>query len=151
MALGMSLAWVVAEDATELAAIHATAFDRPWNEQAMREMLAGSGAFGLKTDGGLILCRVMAGEMEVLTLAVTPDRRRRGLARTLLAAAIEVARQSGAKAAFLEVADDNAPAAALYAGVGFRRAGLRRAYYNRGAKGRVDALVMRLDLEPLTS
>jgi ribosomal-protein-alanine N-acetyltransferase len=147
----MTLSWAVTEDAGDLAAIHAAAFDRPWDEKAMREMLAGSGAFGLKTDGGLILCRVMAGEMEVLTLAVAPDRRRQGLAKTLLAAAIEAARQSGAKAAFLEVADDNAPAAALYAGQGFRRAGLRRAYYDRGANGRVDALVMRLDLEPLTS
>jgi ribosomal-protein-alanine N-acetyltransferase len=142
----MSLAWAMAEDAGELAAIHATAFDRPWDETAMREMLTGSGAFGLKADGGLILCRVLAQEMEVLTLAVAPDRRRQGLAKTLLAAAIEAARQSGARAAFLEVADDNAPAAALYASQGFRRAGLRRGYYNRGAHGRVDALVMRLDL-----
>ena len=35
---------------------------------------------------------------------------------------------------------------ALYERLGFGRAGLRKAYYDRGAAGRADALVMRLDL-----
>jgi [ribosomal protein S18]-alanine N-acetyltransferase len=35
---------------------------------------------------------------------------------------------------------------ALYEGLGFHRAGLRKAYYDRGANGRADALLMRLDL-----
>jgi len=84
--------------------------------------------------------------MEVLTIGVTPAARQQGVARALMTAALGAARQSGAEAAFLEVAEDNAPAAALYAGLGFRRAGVRRGYYDRGAEGRADALVMRLDL-----
>src|SRR6185503_11462189 len=95
---------------------------------------------------GVILCRVAAGELEVLTIGVPPQARRRGVAKALMAGALGAARQAGAEAAFLEVAVDNAEAAALYAGLGFRRAGLRRNYYDRGAAGRADALVMRLDL-----
>ena len=63
-----------------------------------------------------------------------------------MAAALGAARQAGACAAFLEVAVDNEGAAALYAGLGFRRAGVRRGYYDRGAAGLADALVLRLDL-----
>ena len=95
---------------------------------------------------GVILCRVVAGEMEVLTVGVAPAARRTGVARALMTAALGAARQAGAEACFLEVADDNESAVALYAGLGFRRAGLRRAYYDRGQGARADALVMRLDL-----
>ena len=84
----------------------------------------------------------------MLTLAVDPQARRRGVAKALISAALGAARQSGAVEAFLEVAMDNDPAAALYAGQGFRREGVRRGYYDRGALGTMDALVMRLDLRP---
>jgi ribosomal-protein-alanine N-acetyltransferase len=145
------LSWATADDAPELAQAHAAGFPQPWDAAAFAGLFAGPGVFGLlaRDDGrpvGMALCRVVAGEMEVLTIAVDPALRRRGIARALMAAALGAAREAGAEAAFLEVADDNAPAASLYASLGFRRAGLRRNYYDRGADGRVDALVMRLDL-----
>jgi ribosomal-protein-alanine N-acetyltransferase len=84
--------------------------------------------------------------MEILTLGVVPGARRRGVARALLAAALPAACDLGAEEVFLEVAVDNEAAIALYAALGFRRAGLRRSYYDRGAAGFADALVMRLDL-----
>jgi [ribosomal protein S18]-alanine N-acetyltransferase len=84
--------------------------------------------------------------MEVLTIGVRPEARRRGVAKALMEAALAAARQAKAKACFLEVAIDNAAAAALYAGLGFRSAGVRKGYYDRGPRGPADALVMRLDL-----
>jgi ribosomal-protein-alanine N-acetyltransferase len=51
----------------------------------------------------------------------------------------------------LEVGRDNPAAIALYEGLGFARVGVRRAYYDRGAAGRADALVMRLDLNSSTA
>lgn len=143
----MMLAWATADDAPALAHAHAQAFDPSWDADAFRSLLGGPGVFGLTADGGLILCRVVFDEMEILTLGVAADARRQGIARTLVVAALAAAADAGAKAAFLEVADDNAPAASLYAGLGFRRAGLRRGYYDRGPAGRADALVMRLDLD----
>ena len=41
---------------------------------------------------------------------------------------------------------DNDPAITLYEALGFRRAGVRKSYYDRRPLGYVDALVMRLDL-----
>ena len=146
----MQLTWATAAEASAMAAAHAMAFDTPWREDEFADLLDGEGIFGLLASDdaplGVVLCRIAADEMEVLTLAVTPRARRRGVARALMVAALGAARQVGAAAAFLEVAVDNDAATALYAGIGFRRAGLRRAYYDRGDAGTADALVMRLDL-----
>jgi len=148
----VKLAWAGAADAAALADAHATAFDEPWRAEEFEDLLQGPGVFGfLATDGrprGMVLCRVVADEMEVLTLAVDPQARRQGLGTALATAALGAGRQAGATAAFLEVAVDNAAATALYAALGFRREGMRRGYYDRGAAGTVDALVMRLDLKP---
>lgn len=146
----MKLVWATAADAAAMAAAHAGAFDAAWGAEEFADLLGDNGVFGFVALGsapmGVILCRVAADEMEVLTIGVPPAARRRGIAKALMAAALGAARQAGAREAFLEVAVDNDPAAALYAGLGFRRAGVRRGYYNRGPAGRADALIMRLDL-----
>ncbi len=133
-----------------MAAAHARAFPAPWGAAEFENLLGATGVFGFVIESeqpaGMILCRLVAGEAEVLTLAVAPEFRGRGLARALMAAALGVARQRGAAEAFLEVAVDNAAAIGLYRALGFSQSGLRRAYYDRGPAGRVDALVMRLDL-----
>jgi ribosomal-protein-alanine N-acetyltransferase len=146
----VKLAWATPADAAVMAAVHAQAFAAPWDAAAFAELMDGAGVFGLLAGEaaplGVILCRVVAGEMEVLTVGVASAARRRGIARTLVVAALSAARQAGAEAAFLEVAVDNDAATALYAELGFRRAGLRRGYYERARGERADALVMRLDL-----
>jgi len=144
----------MAADAPAMAEAHAGAFQPGWREDEFEDLLEGEGIYGLlaRDDDpqaaplGVILCRVAAGEMEVLTLGVAAAARRRGVAKALLAEALEAARQAGARECFLEVAVDNTAAARLYEGLGFARAGLRRGYYDRGEAGLADALVMRLDL-----
>jgi ribosomal-protein-alanine N-acetyltransferase len=139
-------------EADALARIHASAFSHAWSADEIAKLLDGPGGFALLVEDerelAFILCRVVAGEAEILTLAVDPAIRRRGLARALVGAAAGAARMAGAEALFLEVADDNAPAIGLYSAAGFSRAGLRRGYYDRGGAGTADALVMRLDLGP---
>ncbi len=137
-------------EAGDLARVHDQAFDHPWSASEIAELMGSPGAFALVAEdagpAAFILCRAVAGEAEILTLAVEPAARRRGLARALVEAAAGVARIAGAEAMFLEVADDNVAAIGLYEAAGFDRAGLRRGYYDRGPQGYVDALVMRLDL-----
>jgi [ribosomal protein S18]-alanine N-acetyltransferase len=138
------------QDAPAMASAHAQAFDNPWDEMDFEDLLDGPGIFGLVVrdddPAGVLICRTVAGEAEILTVGVAPWARRRGVGRALMVAAIGVARGAGATEMFLEVDVDNASAVGLYERLGFRRAGLRKAYYDRGANGRADALVMRLDL-----
>ena len=136
---------LTAEDAQTLAAVHAQAFGSPWSADEIGALLARPEVFGIGSAGGFILLRVMAGEAEVLTLAVAPSERRQGLGRALLTAGLAAGRDAGAESAFLEVAADNVAAIALYETAGFRQVGRRRGYYSRPG-GAIDAMVLRLDL-----
>jgi len=128
------------DDARQLAVLHAAAFERPWDEAAFEALLVTFNVFGLMLDGqGFILCRAVADEAEILTLAVAPMVRRNGAGRALVESAADLARARGADSLFLEVAATNTAALALYASTAFEPAGLRKSYYADGA----DAVVMR--------
>lgn len=71
-------------------------------------------------------------EAHVMNMGVHPDRRRRGLARRLLAGLLLRAVDHGATAATLEVRASNVAAIELYRGFGFRSSGRRPRYYASG-------------------
>ncbi|WP_294981761.1 ribosomal protein S18-alanine N-acetyltransferase [Tabrizicola sp.] len=128
-----------------LAALHARCFRMPppWSDADFAGFLADPLTFLLvEGDAGFLLGRAVAGEAELLTLAVAPEARRRGLARKLVSRFLYQARLRGAEAAFLEVSAENAAAIALYESAGFSRSGLRRNYYRTAEGQRIDALVM---------
>jgi ribosomal-protein-alanine N-acetyltransferase len=97
-------------------------------------------------DAGFLLGRAVAGEAELLTLAVAPEARRLGLGRKLVARFLYQAQLRGAVRAFLEVKADNAAAVALYESAGFTPAGRRRGYYRSADGTRTDALVLAREL-----
>lgn len=138
--------------AGRLAAIHAEAFPDPheagWSAAAFAELLGGPGAFAVEQADGFILMRAVADEAEILTLAVRPSARRAGLGGRLVGEGVLAAAARGAARVFLEVAEDNAAARALYARAGFVEAGRRPAYYAAADGGRRDALLLALDLAP---
>lgn len=130
----------------DLAALHAHCFTtpRPWTAAEFAAFLADPLVFLLvEGDAGLVLGRAVAGEAELLTLAVAPEARQRGLGRKLVSRFLYQARLRGADSAFLEVAEDNAPARALYSRAGFIEAGRRRGYYQAPDGRAIDALVLR--------
>jgi ribosomal-protein-alanine N-acetyltransferase len=142
-------------DPAKLAAVHALAFDEPWSAADIAALLAGPSVFALaapeaRSPIGFVLVRVAAEEAEILTLATAPAHRRQGVAKLLVTGAAALAFALGARALFLEVADDNAPALALYAREGFSPVGRRPGYYARGADT-ADALVLRRDLNSVTA
>jgi len=138
--------------AARLAAIHAGAFagphDTPWSEAAFADLLGQPGVFALESADGFILMRAVADEAEILTLAVRPEARRAGQGGRLVGEGVLAAAARRAGRVFLEVADDNAAARALYARAGFLEAGRRPGYYAAPDGSRRDALLLVLNLPP---
>lgn len=141
---------VGAEAAALLSEMHAESFpaNQAWGASAIALMLGLPGHFGLlaiQQDEplGFALGRVQADQAEILTIAVRPGARGQGIGRALLNALLAEAAKRGALDLFLEVAEPNMAARALYAGAGAKEVGRRRRYYADGA----DALVLRLPVE----
>ncbi|MCB2111425.1 MAG: GNAT family N-acetyltransferase, partial [Rhodobacteraceae bacterium] len=127
-----------------LAALHARCFTlpRPWSAEEFRDLLALPGSFLIAEPGGFLLGRAVADEAELLTLAVDPALRRRGAGQRLVAQFLAAAAARGAGRAFLEVAETNLAARALYARAGFSEVGRRRGYYRPETGPAVDALAL---------
>ncbi len=95
---------------------------------------------------GFVLARLVAGEGEILTVAVARAWRRRGLGWLLMDAVLRALYRERAEALFLEVDEANIPARRLYEGLGFSEVGRRARYYQHGDGPSTAALVMRRDL-----
>ena len=128
----------------EMATLHAACFTtpRPWSAQEIRDTLASPYCFVLTEPQGFLIGRAVAGEAELITLAVDPAARQRGTGGRLVDAFLAEARARGAESAFLEVSAANLPAQSLYARKGFEQKGKRRGYYQTPEQTRIDALVL---------
>jgi ribosomal-protein-alanine N-acetyltransferase len=127
----------------EMARLHAASITlpAPWSQAEIAATIAAPFSFVLTRTTGFLLGQVVAGEAELLTIAVDPDARRHGTGRSLVAAFLTEAKVRHAEMAFLEVAETNTAARALYAAAGFNQTGRRKGYY-RGAGQVVDAILM---------
>ncbi|MBL9049885.1 MAG: GNAT family N-acetyltransferase [Tabrizicola sp.] len=132
-----------------LAALHARCFRTPppWSSGDFAGFLTDPLAFLLvEGDAGFLLGRTVAGEAELLTLAVSPEARRLGLGRKLVSRFLYQAQLRGAERAFLEVSAENLAAIALYESAGFARVGRRPGYYQSTDGQRLDALILTRNL-----
>lgn len=138
------------------AKIHATSFPHPWNAAEFESLLAGRdvighGAVALSFLGnrvltGFVLSRRAADTAEMLTVAVVPGARRKGIGGALLASHLAGLAAKGAKLLFLEVEAENRAALALYRRFDFQQVGERKAYYRKADGNRAAALILRRDL-----
>jgi len=79
---------------------------------------------------GFLVARVTGDEAEILNMAVDPAHRRKGIASTLLSAAISEAQAQNAKNIYLEVRESNSAAISFYRRHGFEKSTERRGYYS---------------------
>ena len=123
--------------------IERRSFDTPWSlAMFVLELSKPSGISLAAADGrglaGYLICSRYADVWHLMNVAVDPDRRRTGIATTLLLELLERVGDDDARFT-LEVRTSNAGAIALYERFGFRSAGMRRRYYQDNGE---DALIM---------
>ena len=141
-------------DCRDFSQLHGERFYRGWSDGEFHSLLGQSSVYGFSARitngaaglGGFVLAREVAGEAEILTVAVSDKYPRQGLGWRLMLAALRETRARGGETVFLEVDEGNVAAIGLYRKLGFRQAGERKGYYDDGRGRKSTALVMRLDL-----
>jgi ribosomal-protein-alanine N-acetyltransferase len=141
---GLELRLLEPRDASALAALEARVFADAWDAEHFRELLGQDrflavGAFGPDGLCAYLTAYSVAGELEIVNVAVAPALRGQGIGRSVLHFFLEQGRMLGARRAVLEVRAGNVAARALYGSRGFVQVGVRRAYY---ADSGEDALVL---------
>ena len=89
-------------------------------------------------------CQTVLDEGYITNVAVSPDCRRQGIGRALIAELAERAKRAGLAFVTLEVRASNTPAIALYEGAGFKPVGVRKNFYTAPSE---DAVLMTLYLK----
>lgn len=139
---------MVKNDLSEIMKIEALSFNEPWSEKAflqeLKNPLPFSFSYVLRTKDkeqllGYTCFWILAQEVQLLTLAVSPHLRNQGLGSYLLKWVLKKAKEKKVSVAFLEVRSSNIAAIHLYKKHAFREFSRRKNYYTHPQE---DALIL---------
>jgi ribosomal-protein-alanine N-acetyltransferase len=138
------------EHLAELVFLERQCFTQTWTFKQYQEILDQDNykVLGIFSDNRLnayIVFCLTQDEAEIINLAVHPEFRNMGLARSLISKTIDICAQAKVKKIFLEVRPSNLPALSVYRGSGFVEVARRKKYYQGDHE---DALVLSLNLIP---
>lgn len=135
-------------DADAVATLHARSFYRGWPRQDVEAYLVDRDTPTLiacdakRRIAGFAMLRLLGEDVELMTIAVEPKFRGRGVGEALLRACFEDLLMTAGKRMVLEVAADNPAAIRLYQKLGFQKISERQGYYARPDGEPATALVM---------
>ncbi len=146
------------DDLEEVMVIERAAFRHPWSPELFRrelehdwstilvavEPLTSAQGKGTERILAFLIYWLVHDEVHVLNVAVSPEHRRKGVARLLMAETEKKAHQAGAALMTLEVRRSNQAALDLYREFDYRAVGVRPNYYVDEGE---DAIVMVKELK----
>tara|TARA_A100000171_G_scaffold52012_1_gene68553 strand:+ start:2707 stop:3165 length:459 start_codon:yes stop_codon:yes gene_type:complete len=129
--------------------LHQVSFPRPWMLKEFEDLLCLRTTFALfatykSVFSGFVMGMVCDDRLEILTIAVDPAYRQRGVATCLLKKILHKALSLNLKCIDIEVSSENKSAQNLYQKLGFVLTGQRKNYYTEENQRRVDAYLYRL-------
>ncbi len=143
----LDLRLMQAEDLEQVLQIEQRVYPFPWTLGILRDCLkVGYCCWVVTVDQQIVgygVMSVVVDECHLLNICIDPGWQRLGLGRRLVERLLQLGRQHGAEAAYLEVRESNRPARRLYRQIGFVEVGRRRDYYP-AIGGREDALLLTL-------
>ena len=136
---------MAAEHVVQVAELEKICFSMPWSKNSIASELNNIYALWLVAEDngavvGYIGSQFSHPEADVMNVAVTPDRRREGIAEVLVDSLIMELKRIGCSSLTLEVRASNDPAIGLYQKIGFHEVGRRKNYYRNPKE---DALILR--------
>ena len=146
----VAFAPLLANRLDEVMQVEQQAYAHPWSRANFLDALhSGYQAQMLVADDAVIgyfVAMLGVDEVHLLNITVAPSYQGQGWAKVLLEALAIWARGQNTQWLWLEVRTGNTRAMQVYEAAGFRRMGLRKAYYPAAHGQREDALVMSLRL-----
>ena len=120
-------------------------FDEPWTEESLKNQLNNGNCISVVSEEegkitGYAFGTVIIDEGELYRIAVSPEKRGKGIGERLLIEFVEKCHEKGAVKLFLEVRSKNVPARRLYEKTGFKEISVRKGYY-----GDDDAVIYSLE------
>lgn len=146
---GLIIRELLEHDLPDVVGIENISFTTPWSEilffnEIYKQRSIAKVAVMDKKVIGYICANFVADEGHILNLAVHPDFRRKGIAKTLVENILEELKETDCRFLYLEVRASNNTARELYGGFGFKVVGTRKKYYNKPEE---DAVIMSLRLD----
>jgi ribosomal-protein-alanine N-acetyltransferase len=137
------------DEAGAISELHIQLFEKGWDADGVRRLLEHPACVALVATTkrapdliGFIIAQLTADEAEILSIGIDKAWQRKGIGRALVEALIGLAKRKEARRLFLDVAESNHAALALYTALGFTRMGLRKDYYLFANGQRENALLM---------
>jgi ribosomal-protein-alanine N-acetyltransferase len=150
--LGLHIEPAEMRDAEQVAAIHAKSFFRGWPREDIATYIGDPDTPTLvacdarRNIAGFAMLRLLGDDAELMTIAIDPRYRGKGIGRALMNACFEDLMMTSSRRMILEVAADNPAAIKLYRSLGFTQISERQGYYARPDGRPATALVMARDL-----
>jgi len=125
-------------DVPAIATLHRDALSKNWSRESFEQFITSPTNYVWIAEQestliAFLITQTVAGETEIISLAVAPEHRREGIASQMM--------QHAPAPCFLEVRADNENAIAFYQKHNFLEVGCRKNYYSTST-GKVDALIM---------
>ncbi len=138
-----SVCYLQESDAADINAIERNCFSSPWSTDSIKSSMENNNIFlGVKENGtllGYLSFYETYKECYINNIAVLPEFRRRGVARTLLSELIGIAQNADFSFISLEVRESNSAAITLYSAFGFSEEGKRKNFYTAPTE---DAIIL---------
>jgi ribosomal-protein-alanine N-acetyltransferase len=140
---------MIPPDLEAVSAIENASFSSPWSAGSIIDAIGRHGyitrvaAAGDQIDGYIIAIQ-LAGEGQLLDIAVHPGQRHRGIGGALMEELLRIMMEQGCRVLYLEVRASNTPAIRLYEKIGFTTISTRKGYYKNPVE---DALIMKLEIK----
>ena len=124
------------QDIEDIMEINLSSFSNPYNEELLTKAIESESIvmYVAEENGevvGYLECIFLFVEMEISSLAVKKEYRRKGIASLMIDTVLADMSEMGVEDVFLEVRSQNTAARELYASSGFRRVAIRKGYYKK--------------------